>query len=105
MTPSSAAAEACQVVDLGEDLGTLFKPGEEVVAYRDLGELRGQLDDYLAHPDEARAIGANARRRALGEHTLRHRLDEMLAVLGQRFGVPGRPSGAEAPVGKHEIGR
>jgi spore maturation protein CgeB len=91
-----AAAGACQVVDLKDDLAALFKPGEEVVAYRDPGELRRQLEYYLAHPDEARAIGANARRRALGEHTLRHRLDEMLAVLGQRFGVSGRPSGAEA---------
>ncbi|MGH7323815.1 MAG: CgeB family protein [Candidatus Rokuibacteriota bacterium] len=81
-----AAAGACQVVDLKEDLGTLFKPGEEVVAYRDLGELRRQLDYYLAHPDEARAIGANARRRALAEHTLRHRIEEMLAAVEQSFG-------------------
>ena len=80
-----AAAGACQVVDLKEDLGALFKPGEEVVAYRDLRELRRQLDYYLAHPDEARAIGANARQRALAEHTLRHRLDEILAVVGQQF--------------------
>ena len=40
------------------------------------------LDYYLANPDEAHAIGENARRRALAEHTLRHRLDEMLSVLG-----------------------
>lgn len=75
------AAGACQVVDLKEDLSALFKPGEEVVAYRDLAELRRQLDYYLAHPEEARAIGANARRRALAEHTLRHRLEEMLAAM------------------------
>lgn len=82
-----AAAGACQVVDLKEDLPALFKPGEEIVAYRDLGELRRQLDHYLAHPDEARALGANARRRALAEHTLRHRLEEMLAVLHERCGI------------------
>jgi spore maturation protein CgeB len=81
-----AAAGACQVVDLKEDLATLFKPGEEVVAYRDLGELRRQLDYHLAHPDEARAIGANARSRALAEHTVRHRVQEMLAVMEQRWG-------------------
>ncbi len=79
-----AAAGACQVVDFKEDLGTLFKPGEEVVAYRDLGELRRLLDHYLAHPDEARAVGANARRRALAEHTLGHRVEEMLAVIRAR---------------------
>ena len=81
-----AAAGACQVVDLKDELPPLFKPGEEVVAYRDLAELRRQLDFHLAHPDEARAIGDNARRRALAEHTLRHRIEEMLAVVEERFG-------------------
>jgi spore maturation protein CgeB len=81
-----AAAGACQVVDLKDDLGALFKPGEEVVAFRNLGELRCQLDHYLAHPDEARAIGANARRRALAEHTLRHRLEEILFAVEERLG-------------------
>jgi spore maturation protein CgeB len=76
-----AAAGAAQVVDLKDDLPSLFKPGEEVIAYRDVAELRRHLDHYLAHPAEARAIGDNARRRALAEHTLRHRIDEILAVL------------------------
>jgi spore maturation protein CgeB len=80
-----AAAGACQVVDLKDDLGALFKPGEEVLAFRDIGELRRQLDHYLAHPDEARAIGANARRRALAEHTLRHRLEEILSAVEERL--------------------
>lgn len=81
-----AASGACQVVDLKEELPALFTPGEEVVTYRDLTELRRHLDYLLAHPDEARAIGDNAQRRALKEHTLRHRLEEMLAVTGHRFG-------------------
>jgi spore maturation protein CgeB len=81
-----AAAGACQVVDVKEDLGALFKPGEEVVAFRDLADLRRQLDHYLAHPDEARAIGENARRRALAEHTLSHRLEEIVFAVEERFG-------------------
>ncbi|MFQ5828475.1 MAG: glycosyltransferase [Candidatus Methylomirabilia bacterium] len=81
-----AASGACQVVDLKEDLPPLFKPGEEVLAYRDLSELRHLLDHFLDHPDEARAIGENGRRRALAEHTLRHRIEEMLTVVEQRFG-------------------
>jgi spore maturation protein CgeB len=76
-----AAAGACQLANFKEDLVGLFKPGEEILVYRDLGELRGHLDHYLRHPEEARAIGANARRRALAEHTLRHRLDEMLSAI------------------------
>ena len=81
-----AASGVCQVADLKEDLPSLFRPGEEVVAYRDLDDLKRQLDYYLAHPDEARAIGANAQTRALKEHTLRHRIEAMLAVMDERFG-------------------
>jgi len=77
-----AASGACQVVDWKDDLVNLFTPGEEVVAYRNLGELRHQLDYYLAHPAEARDIGERARKRALAEHTLRHRIEQMLAVAG-----------------------
>jgi spore maturation protein CgeB len=82
-----AAAGAAQVVDLKEDLATLFKPDEEVIAFRDLGELKRQLGRYLAHPEEARAMGENARRRALAEHTLRHRLEEILGAVEERFGA------------------
>ncbi len=84
-----AASGACQVVDHKDELPALFTPGDEVVTYRDLGELRRQLDYYLAHPDEARAIGQNALRRALKEHTVRHRLEEIIAVTEARFGRRG----------------
>jgi spore maturation protein CgeB len=76
-----AASAACQVVDDKAELGHLFTPGEEAVVYHDLAELRSQLDYYLAHPDEARDIGERARKRALAEHTLRHRIEEIISVL------------------------
>jgi spore maturation protein CgeB len=76
-----AGAGACQLVDAKEDITRLFKPGEEVLTYRDLAELRQHIDYYLANPDEARAIGENARRRALADHTLRQRIEAMLDVL------------------------
>ena len=81
-----AAAAACQVVDFKEDLATLFKPGEELVTYSDLADLKRQLDHHLAHPDEAAAVGANARRRALAEHTLRRRIEEIVATVEERLG-------------------
>ena len=71
---------------LKEDLAALFKPGQEIVTYGDLEELRRHLDYYLANPDEARALGANARQRALAEHTLRHRIDEIMTAVETRFG-------------------
>ena len=82
-----AAAGACQVVDHKDELPALFAPGREVMTYRDLHELRRHLEYYLAHPDEAREIGQNALKRALGEHTLRHRIEEIAAEVDRRFGV------------------
>jgi spore maturation protein CgeB len=82
-----AASGACQVADLKEELAGLFVPGREVLAYQRPAELRGLLDYHLAHPDEARAIGQAAAKRALAEHTLRHRIEEMLAIVEQRFGA------------------
>jgi spore maturation protein CgeB len=76
-----AASAVCQVVDAKDELAQLFTAGEEAIVYRDLGELRQQLDYYLAHPDEARDIGERARKRALAEHTLRHRIEAMIAIL------------------------
>ena len=38
-----AAAAACQIVDLKEDLQHLFKPGEEIVGYRDLAPAPARL--------------------------------------------------------------
>src|SRR5205809_1018497 len=53
-----AAAGACQVVDAKDELGPLFKPGDELLVYRDLAELRRLLDHFLARP-----AGAALRRR------------------------------------------
>jgi len=81
-----AAAGAGQIADAKDDLATLFKPGEELLTYRDLADLRRQLDHYLARPEEARAIGENARRRALAEHTIAHRIAEIVATVETKFG-------------------
>ena len=81
-----AATGVCQLADLKDELPALFTPGDELLAYRDLDELRRLLDYYLIHADEARAIGSNARARALKAHTLRHRIEEMLTVVEERFG-------------------
>lgn len=81
-----AASGACQVVDHKDELPNLFTPGDEVLAYRDLPELRRIVAYHLAHPDEARAIGQNALRRALKEHTIQRRLEEIVSVTEARFG-------------------
>jgi spore maturation protein CgeB len=81
-----AAAGACQLADYRDDLAALFKPGQELLTFRDLPDLRRQLVYHVAHPDESRAIGENARRRALAEHTIGHRVAEILDALQDRLG-------------------
>ena len=80
-----AAAGACQLVDAKDDVAALFKPGDEILTFAGVAQLRSQLEHWLARPVEAREIGANARRRALAEHTVRHRVDEIIGVLRERL--------------------
>ncbi len=75
---------ACGGLLLAEDRAALtryFDPGSEYLAYRSFEECLEHLgrlrDDYSA----ARVIRARAVKRAHGEHTYRHRLERMLAVL------------------------
>jgi spore maturation protein CgeB len=81
-----AGSGACQLVDFKEELPSLFAVGQEVAVYTGPGDLRTKIDYYTAHPDEARAIGENGLRRALKEHTARHRLQEILHAVEARFG-------------------
>lgn len=64
------------------DLETFFRPGQEMVTFTGLADLKSKLAHYLAHPDERREIAARARERALREHTYDHRVREILAATG-----------------------
>jgi spore maturation protein CgeB len=63
------------------ELPTLFRPGEEIVAYDDLESLRGKLRYYLDHPDDARRVASAGMRRARGEHTYRDRIGRVLEEI------------------------
>ena len=69
-----------QLVDAKADIARHFKEDDEIVLCRSVPELRARAQRLLAAPEEARAIGARARARALKEHTWQHRLDELLTV-------------------------
>lgn len=74
---------AMLVTDAKDNLGDLFTPGVEVVAYRDTAEAVEQIRYYLAHPDEAAAIARAGQERTLREHTYRQRMEELLQILGR----------------------
>jgi hypothetical protein len=70
------------MTDEKENLPGLFTPGSEVVTYSGEDELVERVAYYLEHDEERRAIAAAGQARTLREHTYRHRMEELLAILG-----------------------
>jgi spore maturation protein CgeB len=70
------------------DSERLFTPGEDFLVARDGAEMRRQLVHLLAHPDAARRLAARGRRTVAARHTCRHRVDELMAIVGELAAVP-----------------
>jgi spore maturation protein CgeB len=73
-----AACGAFQLVDRREELHEMFKLGEELVDFESMEELKEKISYYLSHEEERKAIAARGQARALKEHTMEHRMQEML---------------------------
>jgi spore maturation protein CgeB len=73
-----AGARAFQLVDVRRDLPLFFEPEREVASFRDLGECRRKIAYYLAHEDERLEMAERSHRRALAQHTYRHRMAEAI---------------------------
>jgi spore maturation protein CgeB len=83
-----AAAGAFQLVDWRAPLSALFT-GDEMATFRTPSEMRGLAEHYLAAPRERDAMAAAARRRALSEHTYRHRVERVLRDTLPAHLLPG----------------
>jgi len=81
-TFSVCAAGMFQLVDEREELADYLVPGEEIVVYHSVEELRSLITYYLGHWQEAQAIAARGRKRVLREHTYEARMRRMLTALG-----------------------
>ncbi len=77
-----AACRGFQLSDDKEDLRDLLKPGEEIICFSTVEELKKQIGYYLAHPDERDQIAAAAHRRVLKDHTYENRVRELLDIIG-----------------------
>ncbi|MBO0709825.1 MAG: glycosyltransferase [Acetobacteraceae bacterium] len=78
----AAGAGACLITDTWTGIETFLAPGEEILLARDGGDVAGHLRSLS--PERARAIGVNARRRVLAEHTYAQRakeVDRLLAAM------------------------
>ncbi|MCF8720701.1 glycosyltransferase [Nitrospina gracilis] len=73
-----AACGGFQLVDARSELGDCFRIGEEMITFSNLEEMRSKALYYLEHDGERRALAHRARQRVLKEHTMTHRMREML---------------------------
>jgi hypothetical protein len=73
------------LTDYKDNLGSLFEPGKEVVAYRSSAEAIELIDYYLTHEDERKAIASAGQARTLREHTYRHRMEEFVDIVRERL--------------------
>jgi len=88
-----AAIGVPQAVDESGDLARLFTPETEVLFYRGERELKELVRLMLESPKETAVVAEQARRRALSEHTLMHRLTILLheVLVAQPVQRPSPP--------------
>jgi spore maturation protein CgeB len=78
-----AAIGTTQVVDMRADLSRHFEEGSEVLTYTTPEELKGQVKRAIQEDKYRERLSANARQRALRNHTYMHRMSELLKrVMG-----------------------
>lgn len=85
INPRTYEISACgtlQLTDLRGDLKDHFIPGAELATFTNAEELTAQLEHYLTHEDERRAIALRGLRRTLVDHTYTRRLQQIAEVLG-----------------------
>jgi spore maturation protein CgeB len=78
-----AACGAFQLVDERSELSSLFKPGEEIVTFKDIDDLKNKIAYFLDRKEEREAIAVRARIKAISDHSFERRLEEMLVHIFQ----------------------
>ncbi len=76
-----AACSGFQLVDERSELADMFDVGEEMIACKDVEDLKSKIQYYLSHKEERDQVAAKSRSRVLREHTMEHRMLEMLAHI------------------------
>lgn len=70
-----------QLTDPRAYLNDVFTPGEDIVTFENIRELKEKIDYYLAHDEERKIIATKARKIVLEKHTYQHRLQDMLSFI------------------------
>lgn len=77
----SAGVRAFQIVDARDGIDTWFTPGEHLVTFSDVQDLREKVAYYLAHPDERGRMIDNALKHVRTFHTYEHRWQRIKQLL------------------------
>lgn len=75
------AAGGFQLTDHVAGLSDVLTIGEEVAVFEHPEEFRGNVQYWLAHPEERHAIAAAGRARVLRDHAMRMRMRQLLAAI------------------------
>ena len=76
-----AACGGFQLIDDRSELDDLMDPIKEIVTFSSINDLCEKVDYYLNNSDEAKVIAKCGKERVLKEHTIQHRMDEMLIYI------------------------
>lgn len=74
-------AGCCYMVERHPEIMQQFEDRQEIVLWDDYDELTDQLDYYMNHEDERRAIGLAGHRRAQNEYTTAHMMQFVLQTM------------------------
>jgi len=80
------AAGGFLLTDCQATLGELFDLESDVATYDSLDECADKLRHYRANPEERLRIASNAQSRILHEHTYKHRLRHIVAIVRSLYG-------------------
>jgi hypothetical protein len=69
------------------ELPSLYEPGKECVAFKNVEEMQEQLDRILTHPSDYDAVVTGGRDRTIAEHTWEHRMKRLIDLATERFGI------------------
>ena len=76
------------LTDFKDNLHTLFAPEHEVAAWRSVDECLAAIDRYLADEGARSAIAKAGQARTMAQHTYRHRVAEILALVDGSWMAP-----------------
>jgi spore maturation protein CgeB len=79
----AAGCGALQIMEYRPAIESCFEPGKEILLYKSFGELIELLSHAEKHPQEMKKIREAAARRAIAEHTYKHRLELILKKINE----------------------